>query len=415
MKTLDIAGAAKLLRPGMTVFIHGTATEPRVFVDYLCANPQHLTGVHLITSFVPGINTVNLTGLAPDSMITNTMAQRAYSKARDAGRADWLRFAYSQLPDYFRSLPKLDLAFVQCGQRADGSISTGISGELVPLAVELADASCVFLNDQMPVPESGCDLASDAVSYTVPVSAPLVEYQVSERVDPASDAIARHVAELVTDGDTIQAGIGVVPSIVFKRLQALRNLQIYSGMISDATIELAESGALRDNFVHTYGMAMGSQRLYRWLDNRRGFRVERVEIAHDRETVTGFDHVVAMNSALEVALDGSVNAEQIGEHVVSGRGGLPDFSTAASAAPNGRSVIALRAANVERGFSRIVAKLANHQSPTLPAGRATHVITEYGVAELQGAAPADIGKRLIAIAEPQFRGELRHSLALLVQ
>lgn len=415
MKTLDVAGVAKLLRPGMTVFIHGTATEPRVLVDYLFANPSHLTGVHLITSFVPGINTVNLAGLAPDSMVTNTMGQRAYAKARDAGQADWLRYAYSELPEYFRSLPSLDLAIVQCGQRDDGSISTGISGELVPLAVELAEQTCVILNDQMPIPESGCDLANEMVNYVSPVSAPLVEYRVSEKSDPASVAIAGHVAALVADGDTIQAGIGVVPNIVFNRLHSRRNLQIYAGMISDATVELAESGALNKAFTHTYGMAMGTQRLYRWLHNRRGFRVERVEVAHDRKTVTNFNDFVAMNSALEVALDGSVNAEQIGKHVVSGRGGLPDFSTAASAAPNGRSIIALRAANIERGFSRIVAKLANHQSPTLPTGRATHVITEYGVAQLKGASPLDIGTRLIAIAEPQFRDQLRHSLDLLIQ
>ena len=38
--SLTLAEAAALLEPGMTVFIHGTATEPRAFVDYIAAHPH---------------------------------------------------------------------------------------------------------------------------------------------------------------------------------------------------------------------------------------------------------------------------------------------------------------------------------------------------------------------------------------
>ncbi len=415
MQSLDLAGAARLLRPGMTVFINGTATEPRALTDYLAAHPEHLRGVRLITSFVPGINTVNLAGLAPDSHVTNTMAQLSYAKARAAGMADWLRFAYSELPAYFQALPQLDLAFVHCGQRPDGRLSTGVSGELVPLAQELATTTCALVNDKMPIPMTGCDFDPADIDYVVQHTAPLVEYRIDARPDAAGAAIADYVTSLVEDGDAIQAGIGAIPSTVFKNLESRRGLRIYSGMISDATADLAESGALDPDFPHTYGMAMGTQRLYDWLHQRPGFTVERVEVAHDRRYVTSLDHFVAMNSALEVALDGSVNAEQIGERVVSGRGGLPDFSTAASVAAHGRSVIALPAANLTKGFSRIVAKLANHDSPTLPVGRATHIVTEHGVAAIQGLSPRQMAERLIRVADPSFRAALSEHLTLIAE
>ncbi|MEM1261378.1 MAG: acetyl-CoA hydrolase/transferase C-terminal domain-containing protein [Pseudomonadota bacterium] len=415
MQALDIRGAAALLQPGMTVFIHGMATEPRALTDYLAANPEHLRGVRLITSFIPGINTVNLAGLAADSFVVNTMAQRAYAPARDNGQADWLRLAYSEVPDYLQALPKIDLAFLHCGRRSNATLSTGVSGEMLPLAAELAERTCVFINEQMPIPVRGCDLATSQVDYAVTHSAPLMEYRVDERGDAASSAIADYVTSLVDDGDAIQAGIGVIPSTVFKNLRSRRGLRLYSGMISDAIADLADAGALDPSFPHTYGMALGTQRLFDWLHQREGFSVERVEVAHDRARVQLLDHFVAMNSALEVALDGSVNAEQIGRHVVSGRGGLPDYSTAASLAEHGRSIIALPAANLAKGFSRIVVRLANHDSPTLAVGRATHVITEHGVAAIKGVGPEAVAERLVAVADPTYRDGLRREWASLTQ
>lgn len=410
MKTLTIAEAAALLQPGTTAFIHGTATEPRVFTDYLATHPKVLDKTHLLSSFVPGINMINLAQTQPTLTQTNTMAQLQYADAHADGRVHYLRHAYSRLPEFFNAVDRVDIAFLQVGQMPAGDIVTGVSGELLPLLAGLAEQVVAIVNRDMPLPVDGCILPAEQLDYRVDVAAPLVPYEFSNRVDAGTEAIAKHVAKLVSDGDTIQAGIGVIPGTVFRLLQERRMLRIFSGMISDATVDLAEAGALDGDFLHTYGMAMGSSRLYQWLHQRDGFAVRRVEEAHCRKTVAAFDHFVAMNSALEVALDGSVNAEQIGSRIVSGRGGLPDFAHGARAAPNGRSVIALPAANLKRGFSRIVPKLANHGAPTLPAGTATHIVTEFGTADIKDVSPLETAERLIAIADPSFRESLRAHL-----
>ncbi len=407
MKTLSLAGAASLLKPGMVVFIHGTATEPRTLVDYLAANTEHLRGVHVISSFIPGVNTVQLAGLAPDCLQTNTMAQAPLNSAVADGTANVLRLAYSELPRFLTELGGIDLCFIHSGAASGGRFSTGITGELIPNACALADKICLLSNSAMPVPESGCAIDEQRVDFIVNTREELVVYPVRDAIDDTSATIARRVAALVRDGDTVQAGIGVIPVGVFRLLTRRRNLRVFSGMISNETRTLAESGALDSDATHIYGMALGSHEFYRWLDKRSGFGTAGVDVTHDRSALARIDNFVTINGAIEVALDGSVNAECIGAKTVSGPGGLPDYAIGASTAAHGRSVIALPAANLKHGVSRIVPTLSNHDSPTVAGGIVTHIVTEYGTAELQGTTLAERAERLTAIAHPDFRASLR--------
>ncbi len=409
---LTLGEAASLLRPGMTVFIHGTATEPRAFVDYLAANPEHLTGVHLLTSFIPGINSVSLAGLAEGSKLTTFMAQPGLSDAIERGDAEALRLQYSKVPGYLHDVERIDLAFIHGRPLPDGDVSTSVSGELIPTACAKAERVCVFENPSLPLPSEGCVIAADRIDYRACSAGGLIEYLGADRADEVSVSIARHVASLVNDGDALQTGIGVIPGAVFIELRTRRGLRINSGMVGDSVMNLADAGALATDTEHLYGMALGSQALYDWLDSRPDFRVGDVTEVHSVERIATVENLVAINSGIEVALDGSVNAEQIGSKVVSGPGGLPDFATGSSRAPGGRSIIALPAANARKGVSRIVARLANHDQPTVAAGIATHIVTEFGIAAIADASPRECAERLIAIADPAHREALLNALTL---
>ncbi|MEL7313047.1 MAG: acetyl-CoA hydrolase/transferase C-terminal domain-containing protein [Pseudomonadota bacterium] len=399
--------AISLIEPGMTVFIHGTATEPRTLCSALSESPNRLADVHVITSFIPGINTVSLSGIASGQRYTTFMATA--TDASGAGQHEALRLPYSALNDFVENLPQLDLAFVPGRITASGRISTGITGELIPMTTQRADCTVLIDNLEMPVPAAGCSLES--VDHVCGVSAPLIEYLPGARTDSVTTEIASRVAELVPDGATIQAGLGVIPSAVFSALCQRRRLRVFSGMISDATIALAESGALDANAEHVYGMAMGSQRFYAWLDRRPGFRVAACDETHSRKLLASLPQFFAMNSAVEVALDGSVNAEQLGAKKISGPGGLPDYAFGGSNSVGGASIVALPASNRKRGLSRIVAKLANHEAPTLEAGLTTHVVTEFGVADLRTDDLKLRAERLISIADPDHRASLRKAVS----
>lgn len=406
MKDISIDQAVELIEPGMTVFIHGTATEPRALVEALVARGDALNDVHVITSFVPGINTIDLAGRGEGQRYTSFMASRPPKVAR--GQREVLRLPYSALPTYIRELPRLDLAFVQGRCLPDGLFSSGISGELTPMTAQRADRYCLFDNLSMAVPVSGCDLPTP--DFRVQSNAPLVEYVPGTRTDEVSERIAKRVAELIPDGATLQTGLGVIPSALFGALTNRCGLRIVSGMISDAVMQLDDAGALDVDFEHIYGMAMGSATLYSWLDGRAGWRVVSGDRSHDRDFLTAQSRYFTTNSALEVALDGSVNAEQLGSMIVSGPGGLPDYAWGGAHSDGGASIIALPAANQRRGISRIVPTLANHESPTLPAGSVTHVVTEHGVAELREVDAQTRARRLIQIADPAHRAALESTI-----
>jgi len=108
--------------------------------------------------------------------------------------------------------------------------------------------------------------------------------------------------------------------------------------------------------------------------------------------------LIAINSAIEVGLDGSINAQTANGVPVGGIGGQLDFVRGANVSSGGRAIIALPAAS--KGKSRIVPCV---ETVTTPAEAADAIVTEFGVAELRGCDSAERARRLIAIAAPEHR------------
>ncbi|MGH7714562.1 MAG: acetyl-CoA hydrolase/transferase C-terminal domain-containing protein, partial [Vulcanimicrobiaceae bacterium] len=57
--------------------------------------------------------------------------------------------------------------------------------------------------------------------------------------------------------------------------------------------------------------------------------------------------------------------------------------------------------------SRIVSRFADRDAVTVPRTLAHYIVTEYGVADLRGCTLRERARRLIEIAHPRFRDELR--------
>ena len=117
---------------------------------------------------------------------------------------------------------------------------------------------------------------------------------------------------------------------------------------------------------------------------------------------------IAINSAIEVDLGGQVNGEMAEGVHLGAIGGQVDFMRGALAAPRGRSIIALPATAKGGRVSRIVARLGDAVVTSLRSDMDV-VVTEYGVAELDGGSLAERACRLIAIAAPQFRESLERA------
>jgi acyl-CoA hydrolase len=187
---------------------------------------------------------------------------------------------------------------------------------------------------------------------------------------------------------------------------------LHSGLIGDAAAALIEAGVMDgsakdvDPGLHVASAAIGSQRLVDWLRDRDDVIMVASSYSHAVPVLARHDRFVAINSAIEVALDGSVNAENVGSRVVSGPGGQPDFAAGANLARSGRAVVALPSTARSGTRSRIVPQLEPGVPTTVPRYLADLVITEFGVARLQGADRSQRATRLASVAHSRFRPSL---------
>ncbi len=227
-------------------------------------------------------------------------------------------------------------------------------------------------------------------------------------------AIGGHIAELVEDGSTIQLGIGGIPNAAALALRGKRDLGVHTEMLVDSMMELYEMGVItndrkslaRGKFVCTF--AMGSRKLYDWLDDNVAVQFERGRWVNDPAVVRQNSKMVSINTCLMVDLTGQVASESIGPAQYSGTGGQSDTAIGAVEGLDGlgKSIIACYSTAKEGTVSTIVPMLPEGSAVTLHRANVDHVVTEHGVARLRGRTVRERVRELVAVANPAFRSEL---------
>jgi acyl-CoA hydrolase len=233
---------------------------------------------------------------------------------------------------------------------------------------------------------------------------------------PARDAdrrIAEYVAERIPDGATLQAGIGAIPNEVLGMLRDHKELGVNSELLSDGFVDLIEKGVITGTRKRTHRNkviatnALGSQRLYDFVDQNPGVEFWPVDHTNDERNISCEDSFVAVNATLEVDFLGQCASESLGSEYWSSSGGQPDFARGAIFAEHGRSFIVLHSTTADESTSRIVAQLHPGAAVTTFKNIVDCVVTEYGVAELRGSSIRERTHRLISIAHPKFRDQLQ--------
>ncbi|WP_163427331.1 acetyl-CoA hydrolase/transferase family protein [Eubacterium pyruvativorans] len=226
-------------------------------------------------------------------------------------------------------------------------------------------------------------------------------------------AIARRVAALIHDGDTIQFGIGRLPEAISDALMEKRDLGIHTEMLGNSLGRLIQAGVVtnaRKNFLpgeSVVGFVWGSREFYDFIDSRQDIRIEPSRFVNDACIIGKNDNLVSVNSALSVDLTGQICSESIGTLQYSGTGGAMDFAMGAFRSRGGRGIIAMPSTTGNGRISRITAVLAPGSAVSIQRGYTDYVITEYGTARLRGRTIPERAEALIGIAHPAFRGQLR--------
>ncbi len=331
---------------------------------------------------------------SPDLRGRTTFPGYGAAGAVAAGRLRYLPVRLSAVPNLVRGVLRAEVAVV-VGVRRGADLVFGGSVGWGPAAAAAADAVVVEID------EGGVDLGGPPIPGRVvaTVTRPpgTVEPPTPRPPDAVDRAIGAHVVSVLPDEPTLQFGPGGVADAIVETIAA--PVRIWSGLVSDAVAALERRGLLLGAATTAYtwgGPAVTG------LAEAGKLRLVSLEETHDLTVLSGFERLVACNTALQVGLDGAVNVERVGARWVAGIGGHADFCLAASRSVGGLSVIALRS-TTKRGASTIVPRVA-----TVSTARSDVdiVVTEHGVADLRGVDDAERSRRIAQIAAPEHRASL---------
>jgi 4-hydroxybutyrate CoA-transferase len=338
------------------------------------------------------------------------------SKTRDcvnSGRGDFIPCYFYQTPDFYRNIKHPDVVLATLSlPDEDGYCSFGVSCDYTKPAAEVEGAILIaVLNPNMPRTLGDSFIHVSEIDLIVEDDTPIPEL-VLPKIGEAEMAIGEHIASLVNDGDCLQLGIGAIPDAVLKFLGDKKDLGIHSEMISDGVIDLYEKGVIncraknfnRDKMVVSF--LMGTKQLYDFADDNPGIYMAPVDYVNHPVIIGKNDHLVSINSSVEVNLMGEACSEAIGLKQFSGIGGQVDFIRGASFSKGGRSILAFPSTTKKGTISKIVPYLTKGGTVTTSRNDVDYIVTEYGIAKMKGNTLRERASQLIGIAAPQFRDDL---------
>ena len=432
--------AVQIVKSGQRVFVQGACATPTVLLDALVRRGEELSAVEIVHLHTYGATPYTDEKWAGHFTLRALFVAENTRAAVNDGRASYTPVFLSDVPALLAPTGELavDVAFVQVSPPdAHGYCSLGPSVDVTRAAVDSAPHVVALVNPHVPRSHGDSFIHVSRLEYAVEWDGPL--YTVERKLpDAVQLRIGQYVAQLIEDGATLQLGIGAIPDAVLRALSDRSDLGVHTEMFSDGVLDLVERGVITGNRKQldrgkiVASFVIGTQRLLDFVDDNPMVEMRPSDYTNNSHIIRQFDHMIALNSAIQVDLTGQVCAESLGPTLFSGVGGQMDFLRGAALAVRGRPIIALpstahmpkpAAADkngvplqlfhtpgtlepVDGQVSRIVPFLTPGAAVTTSRAHVHYVVTEFGIAELHGRDLAERARALVGIAAPAFREQL---------
>ncbi|NCC24118.1 MAG: acetyl-CoA hydrolase/transferase family protein [Deltaproteobacteria bacterium] len=400
-----------------SVIIHGvTIAEPPALLQALAdrARAGDLRDV-CIYSFNPQ-KTASKTYLQPDlldvikarcwflSPVTRTLAS--------AGLVQFIPCYLHQVPKFIREYMDVDvcLTMVSPMDRA-GFFTFGTANDLTSTAARQAKRLIVEVNRNMPRVFGDSLVHISEVHSVIENHTQLLQIPAPE-INPLDARVGRRIAEIIPDGAVLQLGIGTLPNAICPELGGHKDLGIHSELFGPGMMDLILKGVVtgRKKAIHprkhVFSVAYGTDEVFDFMDDNPSMASFPSDYVMDPAVISQNDHMIAVNSILEVDLTGQCNAEHLAGFQFSGTGGQLDFVRGAYAARGGKSIMTLYSTAKNGTISRIVPMLERGVAVTTPRMDVHYLCTEHGLVNLKHRTVGERAELIISIADPAFRGEL---------
>ncbi|MBL0714272.1 MAG: GNAT family N-acetyltransferase [Desulfosarcina sp.] len=413
-KLLTAEAAVSKIKRGSRVFIGTGCGEPQHLIRAMVQNPQmqDIMFYQMLSSTLADY--VGDPDFLQRFSLKLFFISKAMRKAAFEGRIDYLPAYLSQIPRLFSSHRiGLDVALVQVSPPDKfGYCSLGVSVDITRSGMEHAALVIAQVNPRMPRTWGDSFVHIDEIDYFVWCEEPLVETVMDTDENQVSMRIGHFVSQLVEDGATLQIGFGYLPNMILRYLDQKKDLGIHTQLITDGLMPLFEKRVITNKKKSLLpgrvvaSLCMGSEKLYQFVDNNPAFYFRSSEFVNDPTVIARNDHLISISSALEVDLTGQVCSDSMGHLFYSGIGDQVDFFRGSAMSRGGFSIIALPSTARNNEVSRIVPQLSPGAGVATTRADVNFVVTEYGIAELQGKSIYQRVMELAQIAHPKFRDEL---------
>lgn len=413
-KVVDASEATARIKNGSRIFIGTGCGEPQHLIHALVQNPK------IQDAMVYQMLSYTLSRYVDDPDFLKRFALKLFfisasmRKAAFEGKIDYVPAYLSQIPRLFASRRiGLDVALIQVSPPDRfGFCSLGVSVDITQAGMQAASLVIAQVNPRMPRTLGDSVVHVDDLDYIVLHEEPLVEAMPTSKDTEVASRIGYYVSQLVEDGATLQIGFGRLPYAILPHLMDKKDLGVHTQLITDAFIPLLKHKVINNRKKSMLpgrlvaSLCMGSEELYRYVDNNPQFYFRSSEFVNDPTVIARNNHLISISSALEVDLTGQVCTDSVGYMFYSGIGDQVDYIRGSAMSKGGFSIIALPSTAQNDKVSRIVPSLSEGAGVATTRGDVGFVVTEYGIAELKGKSIYQRVMELAQIAHPKFREEL---------
>lgn len=420
-KLITADQAAKLVKSGDNIWYSEFAMFPEALDAALAKRVDELHDVNVRSvSFTKVPKIVEVDPKREHFIVEDWHFSKISRMLHDKGLCSYIPITYHQGPRITKKYLDIDVAFVKVAPMdAKGFFNLGTSNSVTQASLSKAKIIVVEVNQSVPNCLGGNseNIHISQVDYVVEGNnEPL--FQLPEIKPKEIDyKIADYVMEEIEDGACLQLGIGGLPNVIGEKIadSDLKDLGIHTEMLVDSCVDMYMAGRITgtkktiDVYKMTYTFAMGTDKLYAFLDNNPMCASYPVSYTNDPRIIAMNNKVIAINNAIEVDLFSQVCSESVGTRHISGTGGQLDFIFGAFGSRGGKGLICLSSTYQDKEgntHSRIKPTLSPGAIVTVPRSIVHYVVTEYGIAQLKGKSTWQRAEALIDIAHPDFRDEL---------